>query len=520
MNGIKVFLMVSLSLVSCEQLKNIDYMSYGYDVYTSSPLTTSKSSDPGFRTKPIFNFTYKEDQQSSDGRWEVPDLTTVIRNDDCSLHFSTKVFTGATGYAQVLNIYVDSSFEDLSGRFKGSDEYKQVDNNTVDRNNIYTISHTDCTTYLAFIRSSPWPSVTKEFKDAVSALPYTYDEDEYMSFLQTYGTHFVYMMDMGSRYSCVNRMTKKSWDNFLGKDYEIRNASSGLCYKSSGAAEKGVYYDEEVVREFSSDCADKKITSVGERPVKGRDAKVWLERSKENPMPVRYKLKKISDLLNFDILQEVEDVDEIRSNIEAALADYCEYLKDKGVISDCEEPMPDPPVPALIQSCRLCSSKCGGNFSIRAGAFRNFGSNNPYISYNAECKSPFTTYSVPGYTYMCCQKEKEYREGSCRVCTKCGDEYSENMGSVYYTQGSFEPNILSYGDSCRGDLHDRGLKSKPSFCCKKEPICSLCLSCGGDYPYEEGVFGRSLSMYYEGKGEECEGHYRGCLLYTSDAADE
>ena len=47
------------------------------------------------------------------------------------------------------------------------------------------------------------------------------------------------------------------------------------------------------------------------------------------------------------------------------------------------------------------------------------------------------------------------------------------------------------------------------MCCKGQQICSLCSSCGGEYPDETGAYGRDTDWadFFEYLGDQCQGGF-------------
>jgi hypothetical protein len=58
-------------------MNNIDYLSFGYNIYRANPIPTDGIVDPGFSQNKIFKLSYSRGQTSDDGRYSVPDFVTV-----------------------------------------------------------------------------------------------------------------------------------------------------------------------------------------------------------------------------------------------------------------------------------------------------------------------------------------------------------------------------------------------------------------------------------------------------------
>eukprot|EP01022_Parablepharisma_sp_SALTPOND_P026667 TRINITY_DN64590_c1_g1_i1.p1 TRINITY_DN64590_c1_g1~~TRINITY_DN64590_c1_g1_i1.p1 ORF type:complete len:583 (+),score=20.08 TRINITY_DN64590_c1_g1_i1:89-1750(+) len=517
-----VLAIICLSLsVFCEKMRNIDYLSFGYDLFRGNPLSTSGGVDPGFQIQRIFQFTYDGHQQSSDGRWDIPDHTTVVREDSCNLEFSSTAISGSESYSHSLDVFVSASFEGWGAKFKGSVDYKKVEERTQKHKELYTTSKGECKIYTGKIDEYLPPKLTDNFVAAVASLPENYVEEEYMRFIYNFGTHYVEQVHMGARFSCITRLTEKAWTSLLEKNIKVETAASFSAFGVTGALDTRTEDQKRLAKEFNSVKTEMQLSIVGSKPIKEHGPIEWAQQAIAEPMPMRYSIEKISELFTVRFFKGHtinKDLNKLKANMERALMRYCEYLVRRGVMRDCKNPSPDPPFPKVINSCRLCAESCGGAFPVTSGGYANPGAANPalYEEYSRNCALPFGRHRFNGGAYLCCQNEDNTRTGACKVCASCGDEYSEVAGTVSYScSNDFYIPILSYDDRCHGELRVRDRHARPSVCCKKPAICSMCLSCGGEFPEETALFHPfkilfiSGNLAFSGKGAQCQGHFSG-----------
>ncbi len=517
--GATLFLVLLLSLVPClcERMRNIDYLALGYDIYKANPMSTKGGVDPGFQLQKIFGFTYDGHQKSSDDRWDIPDATTVVRENSCSLDFSSSSVSGSDSYSRSLEVYVSGSLEGWGAKFKASVDYKEVEEKTQKYKDLYTASRGECKVYTGKIDGYLPPKLTPNFIRAVNTLTEDYQEKPYMRFISYFGTHFVSQVHMGARFACVTRLSEKSWTSLLQKNIKIEMAASYSAYGVSGALDTRTEEQKKWAREFESVKTDMSLSVIGSKPVKEHGPIEWAQQAIEEPMPMRYTLENISELLGDPYMSPSDvkcDLKKIKANLITALQKYCEYMKAQGMIGSCGKPGPDPPFPKLLNGCRYCAQGCGNSFPVMSGGLNSILKDSFY-SYESGCKLPFGVHDNGRTTMLCCQEENEQRTGSCRMCSSCGDQYPENMGSaVIGPNGAKFIDGITYDDGCHGEARIRS-GVRPQLCCKKQAACSYCLSCGGEFPEEVGVIKSAklaFLMFYvqfRGLGNKCAGNASG-----------
>ena len=163
---------------------------------------------------------------------------------------------------------------------------------------------------------------------------------------------------------------------------------------------------------------------------------------------------------------------------------------------------------AQINSCRWCANSCGGDFPVDGGHL-SADQNWPdwQYSFKTGCSGPYGHHEINSGVHLCCQVEDINKRGQCRICSSCGGDFPEIVGAVQVDQ-DWDGFTYSYDHDCSGFTRVRnnpgdGLK----MCCQIDPICSLCSSCGGEWPHETGVLAADQNWpdWFQGRGHRCSG---------------
>ena len=517
-NLLFVGLLVALFAVAqAEKHTNVDYLSFGYDIYRGNPLST-QGVDPGFRIARIFDLTYNENLKSSDGNWDVPDSITMARTDACTLNFQSSLLDTLQSYQKSLEVEVSVSggFAGIAS-FKASASYKSMEQSMTKSRDIHVSSTAVCDVYKARIDPYDPPKLHEKFIKALTALPTNYDEGQYFKFLDYYGTHAVTEINMGARYGMISMISEKASEQFNSNRLTIEAAASFNVLGASGSVDTRTDSQKQMANKYRSAMTNYQIISVGAKPVANGDGVAWAQQAITQPMPLRYTLVPLSELLVPLYVRgslETSRMNAIRTNLQTAFKNYCsKSLVPQGLVSDCNKasayrpPPPQPPQPK-INSCKWCANSCGGDFPVDGGhtsADRNW----PYWAYTFG-QSCFSSYGAHGFNngaHLCCQPTDSTRKGQCRLCNSCGGGFPETVGAIQVDQG-WDRFTAAFDHGCQGNSRTRpnpggGFK----VCCQQDAICSMCSSCGGAWPHEAGVIGADQNWpdFFRGRGHGCSG---------------
>ena len=103
-----------------------------------------------------------------------------------------------TGYLDAVGVDVNVNGEGWGAKFSASTRYKEVKEGTSMNHNIYIESVAKCSFYQA--SASNRIGLSKNFIDDVTNLPVGKNTlSSYLSFINTYGTHYVAEVVMGAK---------------------------------------------------------------------------------------------------------------------------------------------------------------------------------------------------------------------------------------------------------------------------------------------------------------------------------
>lgn len=493
---------------------NVDYLAFGYDIYRGNPHST-QGLDPGFKFGKIFDLTYNDGVKSSDLNWDIPDSVTMARIDACTLNFQSIELENMKSYQKSLEQEVTVTGGFLFAKFKASTDYKSMEKSMTSNADRHIYSSAVCDIYKA--RMSPYkpPKLHQEFLTALRNLPAVYNEREYFRFLDNFGTHAITELSMGARYGMISTISERAYNQMRAQPISTTFAASGALAFLSGKVESKTSVQKQWADTYTNAMTNYQMISVGAKPVAGGDGVAWAQQAIKFPMPLRYTLIPISEIvkpLYIRNLLDTQKMNMIRMNLETAANNYCsKHLKPMGLISDCAAPVEVRPAPK-INSCRLCADSCGSNWPVDGGYF--MGEKNwPKwaFTFNPGCVGSYSNNRINTGVHMCCQEVDNTNKGQCRVCASCGGDFFEDVGAVQVDE-KWNYFVSAYDFGCAGASHRTrshrggGLR----VCCQKDPICSLCSTCGGKWPHESGVLGANENWkdFFRGRGRMCEGEVK------------
>ena len=343
--------------------------------------------------------------------------------------------------------------------------------------------------------------------------------DEYMTFIKSFGTHFVSEFKMGARYGFISRLTQDNYIKLLKKGINVQLAASASYAGVTGNSTTNSTYEKELAEEFNKVRNDYKIFTMGKKLPSDGKPETWADDALNDPMPISYKLFSLAFIFkhssNFK-LKPGRDYQKLYENMKIAYTDYCEQFKKSGLITSCSDAEDDKPIPSLEipGSCRLCST-CGNDYTEESGALAVNAKNwrTFFWSYGEKCGDKMGQYNFVNGMKLCCKKESAYIHSTCKQCLSCGGDY-QFAGGVVCDRGGKEwaEFISSYDHQCYGELRQRMLNAGDcaQLCCKQyknKPICNYCLSCGGNWTNEVGAMGEDLDWppFYKTRGKFCSG---------------
>ena len=307
-------------------LNNIGYVGDTYNILLGNPKTTTGEVDPGFVGANIFQFTYNQNLTTSDGKYLIPDNTTINAIDSCSFTFSSSTTTDTKSYMDSLKVHVDADFSGWGASFSASADYKDVHSSTQNSETVFISSHAECQSYGASINGAP---LAQGFKVAVYNLSVTNDTQQYVGFIKTWGTHVASSLIMGGRYGYRSSFTTETYSSLVSSNLSIK-ASAGYSASYSINANVGTDVEKEQADKFENSRKSYEIYQVGGLPPTSGNGSTtdWIKTVKENPLPLKYNLVEISTLLYPQYFPNDTNINSKREMWRQAAMEYCESIPD------------------------------------------------------------------------------------------------------------------------------------------------------------------------------------------------
>eukprot|EP00112_Aurelia_sp_Birch-Aquarium-sp1_P022331 Seg626.10 transcript_id=Seg626.10/GoldUCD/mRNA.D3Y31 product="Vitelline membrane outer layer protein 1" protein_id=Seg626.10/GoldUCD/D3Y31 len=314
-------------------LPNIGYLFQGYNIIRGNPLSP-KGYDPGFTRDNIFQAEYTEKKKTYDGRYSIPDHTDGTKQISCTMTASAETLKTETQYKDTLAAKASASVKAGGGvwsaSFAASTEYNRVSEQLKTNQKSVIKSESTCTVYGASLNTFPPPKFTENFFNNLKALGK--ENPDYYNFLDTFGTHFVKGITMGSRYSKMQTMSKENEEKLQkeGIDVDV-TASASLIGTVDAEISVSVKKTKEDIAKFSKSVEETTIVTFGSKPPKDGKPETWMASAFKNPYPVHYKLRSILDVFKPQYFIDTPEVKykEIKKGLENFLKGYCKQYTER-----------------------------------------------------------------------------------------------------------------------------------------------------------------------------------------------
>jgi len=339
------------------KMPDIGYLLTGYDVLKGNPMPTSGVPvDPGF-TSPIFQANYQDGAVTPDGKWMVPTGTSILTAQGCTMSYTSRKMSGAKSYQESLETKVSLSVSGWGASFSASTDYKHVLEGTSEEHSLFTQAEAVCSAYQAkvMIFGGLGPKLHEAFLAALADLPQDYSEDDYMDFIDQYGTHYVSSVIMGSMFGQQSKFTSSAWTRMESSHLNINAVAGFSCWNVSASASYMSDEQKKQAEEFSQESTEQLLYSIGAAPPGDNQPSTWMSQVKDNPVPISLTLRQLDSLLDpskcgqviAERLGGAAKTKAVQANMRKALAAYCQILRAQGKVHSCDAPSPDPPFPTL-----------------------------------------------------------------------------------------------------------------------------------------------------------------------------
>ena len=144
----KILILAILAASALGQTTLPIYIGRGYDLLKGNP--SADYVDPGFREETM-KYTFDKGKTTQDGKYVIPDQSTVYDRTSCSLDAVSREFTGMTSYQKILDtrVSVGADYDGaiVKASFSISTEYKTTYNKTVHDHTVFTSASAQCEVY-------------------------------------------------------------------------------------------------------------------------------------------------------------------------------------------------------------------------------------------------------------------------------------------------------------------------------------------------------------------------------------
>ena len=319
---------------------SLDYAFKGYNILQGFPLANSH--DPGF-TLPIFKADYSSNKQTADCRYSIPTGLVVTPDVSCVTSFSSRLVQTRYEFSKSVEGSAKAEGRVALFKFSASAGYKQSSSTVSTGEHAIIISSASCTYYYSQILPLEPPPFHSSFLKWIYVLNNTSinDTDVFVSFFDTYGTHFPSEIFFGARYTNEYEMTSSSLETMSesGMDVEASASYSGVMFGMGGSASMSTS-QRESASEFQQNVTQKTV-SVGSAPPADGDAMAWANSVSENPVPVSYDLATIESLFTESYMKNLGvDYASIYAKIQTNSELYCLALLQRGDLDSCNPVTP------------------------------------------------------------------------------------------------------------------------------------------------------------------------------------
>jgi hypothetical protein len=330
---------------SAKKIDNSSWIGVGYNLAYANPIIAPQNGkliDSGF-TSSIFSQYFVKRNKTPDDIYVFPDGWEVHPSKVCKTDFTSqtikKVASLRESMSSTLGVTSLAAYSFLANK-----EFNKMTSLMNSEDKIYIQNTASCSVYKARVNRYDPPEFNKNFLaglESLKGLPFELNKEIYYKFITTFGTHYIYDVIMGSRYSYILETTKASYNSLKSNRVKI---SSQAKYSAMASLNVRNSYknDTKTSSQFESIISKKYITSVGAPMPSSMDINDWLAATSTLPMPISYTIKPITELFEISavknrLAQIGIDANFINSNLQAAFDNYCNFLVDSKIITSCNQ---------------------------------------------------------------------------------------------------------------------------------------------------------------------------------------
>ena len=185
-------------LAGKDMFPNIGFLFMGYNIIKGNPMNP-EGTDPGFAA-PIFKAEFKAGRRTADKFYQIPDNADFIAKTACSELVSVSTIMTESDYQLDLHTRAAASasldLDVVKASFTASTEYTRMSKTLKSNTKTVIKNEASCVVYEGRIQTGTPPPVTDNFLAFVKRMA---KEKNYAEFLNTFGTHFIDIINMGAR---------------------------------------------------------------------------------------------------------------------------------------------------------------------------------------------------------------------------------------------------------------------------------------------------------------------------------
>ncbi|PVD27823.1 hypothetical protein C0Q70_12997 [Pomacea canaliculata] len=321
------------------RLPGVDFALYGYNSLKGCPLAPGR--DPGF-TLPIFSADYSAGHVITDNSYSVPRGVILAPDVSCVMSFTSEVIQTPYDLTKFMSRTAQLDGGGWGPPFAANPFFQKILAEL--RQKVLIVSSASCSSYLVSLLHLQPPPFHSIFLQSVIQLNNTSDEHLYLEFLDTYGTHFVSQVRLGALLTFVHKMETSNYKRY-GQGH-VTAAANYLSASLLGESETLSSNQKKQADELQSQVETSTI-GVGVPPTTSASSLAWLTEVGNNPVAINYVLTPIDLLFSKTFVgdwgplnHDSVDLDKIKTKLITIKKKYCQTLKKKGQLSDCDEYTP------------------------------------------------------------------------------------------------------------------------------------------------------------------------------------
>lgn len=316
----------------------------GYDLLFGNPLSARGTADPGFKTRGVFKLTFNQGLVTSDGRWNIPDFTTVDSIvDQCSTRFNSDEMTGVNKYVANLR-QIDQEISDTwDVPFRASQAFKNFEEVTTANHTVVVQTFAECESYSVAMDLNVDLPLSQDFLAFAMELPAEYSPEYYYELVKRYGTHVISGLRLGARAGQQATFNEVDYLDLIQSGSSIQAKAEYAALIAAGHGDLLTSAQQEEGHHFASKAVYLLRFTLGGKYAP--NVTEWMNTASATPMPAHLELASLDTLFTNRWMdpEKYPGAALKRDNVKRMLSSYCDLTF--GEVKMCEPFQPDRPVP-------------------------------------------------------------------------------------------------------------------------------------------------------------------------------